>query len=596
MNEDIPAGFTTLDWTIVASVLIGTTLLAARLAKEQTTLKDFFLGGRRLPWFAVSASIIATEISTVTFISLPFVVFQEGGNLTYLQLGLIGSFIARCIVGYVLVPAYYRASKNGDIYSPYDYMGHRLGERVRQLMSLLFGLGGILGQAARVYLTALVLEVLLHRELGVLAHDWGVDTTALSMTFIGMLSIVWTLLGGIATVVWTDALLFLLFIVGVTVSLLTLHQQLDGGLPEALLQGAEAGKLVLWDFDTDPTKAFTFWAALFAITWSGIGSYGTDHMLAQRLLCCRDEGEARKAIIVSIVGMAITFAVALIGVGLWAYYTAHPLTGESARLVAEKGDRIYPLFISEVIPPGFRGLVLAGAFAAAISSLDSILAALSQTTLSALVLPWRQARLDRQEHNSTREEDERFALKASRYLVVFWGVALVLCALGIESAAAYYDSILSLALAMATYTAGGLIAGFFLAFTNKRIHADGLLWSAPLSMLMVFALVWHHSTAIVWIWALLGLGAIAWLLIRLKPAVQNGALTTEALPTLWYLAIGGLIVWTGMNGYWTNPDGSFRNLAWPWYVPIGSLIALGGAMLLSTTKVNNVESVFRPPR
>ena len=115
-------------------------------------------------------------------------------------------------------------------------------------------------------------------------------------------------------------------------------------------------------------------------------------------------------------------------------------------------------------------------------------------------------------------------------------------------------------------------------------------------MLMVFALVWHHSTAIVWIWALLGLGAIAWLLIRLKPAVQNGALTTEALPTLWYLAIGGLIVWTGMNGYWTNPDGSFRNLAWPWYVPIGSLIALGGAMLLSTTKVNNVESVFRPPR
>jgi solute:Na+ symporter, SSS family len=574
-------GFTGLDWIIVVSVLVGTTLLASRLAKTQRNMHDFFLGGKQLPWYAVSASIVATEISTVTFISLPFVVFREGGNLTYLQLGLIGSFIARCIVGYVLVPAYYKQSEANEVYSPYDYMGQRLGEGVRRLMTLMFTIGGILGQAARVYLTALVLEIILYREFGIIADAWGIEPMLLSMCIIGSVSILWTLLGGIATVVWTDALLFLLFIVGVVVTLVTLHTHIGGGLPEAFAQGAEAGKFVFWDFDTSPTKAYTFWTALFAVTWSGVGSYGTDQMLAQRLLCCRSERDARKAIILSIFGLGITLAVALIGIGLWSYYSEFPLTGEAARLVAEKGDRIYPIFISDVIPDGLRGLVLAGAFAAAVSSMDSILAALSQTTLSGLLLPARRARLAQQGQPFDSAVEDRFAIRTSRRLIVFWGITLILCALGIEAAAAHYDSILDLALAMATYTAGGLLAGFFLALLNRPETAKGLYWSAPLSMLSVFAIVWHTPGAIHVSYGILACAIVLWSVLRLREAFRQSTLRNELVPTASFLLLCALIALVATHGYSLRRDGRIMVLAWPWYVPIGSIVAFFGAMALT---------------
>ena len=138
MNGSISAQFTWIDWGVMAAFLAFTTLLGTRLTGRQATIRDFFLGGRRLPWYAVSASIVATEISAVTYVSLPSVVFKEGGDLTYLQLGLIGSFLARLVVGWVLVPAYYAR----EIYSPYDYVGNRLGEAARRTASAIFSIGG----------------------------------------------------------------------------------------------------------------------------------------------------------------------------------------------------------------------------------------------------------------------------------------------------------------------------------------------------------------------------------------------------------------------------------------------------------------------
>ena len=574
-------GFSGIDWIIVVVVLVGTTLLASRLATEQRTVRDFFLGGRNLPWYAVSASIVATEISAVTFISLPFVVFRPGGDMTYLQLGLIGSFLARCVVGYWLIPIYYRRSADGEIYSPYDYMGRQLGASIGRLMTLLFTIGGLLGQAARVYLTALVLQVILYRELGWIEQQTGVDPLILSMVLIGLVSMLWTLLGGIATVVWTDALLFLLFIVGVTLTLSTLHDGIDGGLGAAFGAAAEAGKFRFWNFDTDPTIAYTFWAALFATTFSGIGSYGTDHMLAQRLLCCRDERDARRAIIMSILGMLITFAVALIGIGLWAYYQEYGLTGEAARLVAEKGDRIYPVFISDVLPVGVKGLVLAGAFAAAVSSLDSVLAALSQTTLSALVMPLRKRRSGPRHSVTNVEQDEVFALRASRWLVVMWAILLILGGVVIESIASSYDSILDLALAMATYTSGAILAAFFLAFQGRPEVAGGLLYSAPLSMLLVFAVAWHGEGPEAFCNAALAAIGIAWLAFRLRSSFGSPELPRELGRTLLLVGLCALVSWTCAFGFWRSEEGVIEVLAWPWYVPCGAAMAYVGALCLA---------------
>lgn len=209
-GAELSGGFTTLDWVVVIGVLVGTTVVAGRVAGRQESMRDFFLGARSLPWWAVAASIIATEISAVTYISLPSVVQREGGNITYLQIGLFGSLLARAFVGYVLVPAYYER----EIYSPYDYVGNRLGSQARALTTGLFTLGGILAQSARVYLTAVVLQVLLAQELAAVEAAIGLPPLVTSVAAIGVVAVGWTLMGGMATVIWTDAILFVLFLVG----------------------------------------------------------------------------------------------------------------------------------------------------------------------------------------------------------------------------------------------------------------------------------------------------------------------------------------------------------------------------------------------
>lgn len=553
--------FGPLDALVVLGVLVATTVVGERLAGRQGSLSDFFLGGGRLPWWAVAASIVATEISAVTYVSLPSVVQREGGDLTYLQIGLIGSLVARAVVGWLLVPAYYERR----IYSPYDYVGERLGEGTRRTTTVLFTVGGLLGQSARVYMTAVVLEVVLHGELAWLEQHTGLPPLAGAVATIGLVAVLWTWMGGIAAVVWTDAILFLLFLVGIGVTLGTVHGALPGGLDGALAEGLEQGKLRVFDPSWDPTRAYTLWAALIASSWGGIGSYGTDQLMAQRLFCCRGPREARRAILASYAAVLLIALVALVGVALWAYLREHPLEGAAAALVAEKPDRVFPVFISTVLSSPWRGLVLAGIFAAAISSLDSILAALSQTTLSALVQPWR-------ERSGRPAWTDRQAVRASRALVLVWGACLCLLAVGIEGVAQRYASILDLALAMAGYTGGALLAAFFLAFLPTGRDARGFPQAAALSVLTVFAVSWHARWA--WITTLvLGLAIVAWWAL--------GAGRRAGLPRLAFLVLGAaLAVWLARHGTFER-EGVERSVAWPWYVPIGSTVALVTALVLS---------------
>ncbi len=150
--SELTSAFTPWDWLVVLLYMVFTTWLGHKLSGNQSSIRDFFLGGRTLPWWAVSGSIVATEISALTFIGVPGGVYAMQGDWTYLQWG-IGSIIARFVVGYYLVPLYYKK----EIYSPYDFMGERLGEGVRRLVTLLFSLGAILGQSVRVLGTAFIL-------------------------------------------------------------------------------------------------------------------------------------------------------------------------------------------------------------------------------------------------------------------------------------------------------------------------------------------------------------------------------------------------------------------------------------------------------
>lgn len=632
------ARFTWIDWLVVVGYLALTTWIGAAVAGRQATIRDFFLGGRKLPWYAVSGSIIATEISALTFVSVPWVVFQPGGNFTYLQLGVFGSFFARILVGYILVPAYYRR----EIYSPYDYMHNQLGGHVRDMTTALFALSGLLAQSARIYLTAEVVIVLLNDQLSWLTARAGLDPLAWAILLIMAVSVVWTLIGGMTTVIWTDVVLFLAFAAGAVIALGAVVFSLDGGWPQLFHAGWQAtqsgvpwaswgdprpsgpwGKFTFFDWSVDPTRDLTLWTAVIASTWGGLGAYGTDQLMAQRMFCCRNPREARWAIISSAVSQIVTITVALVGVGLFVYYQTHVPSDAAQALLANKtsGDRIFPIFIVEVIPIGLKGLIIAAIFAAAISSVMGILTALSQTVQTAFYGPWRAHVLRRRgatvnlaashepiTDGGTPPAEDRRSVLVGRMLVLLWGVVLSLTAYVAQAVAARYPSILQFGLTMAGYCGGALLAGFALGFLPLRIDGRGYLWSAPLSVLYIFAIVWHRDPRLAWYqdWALLVCTAGAavllstWLIAvgrerrRAALLTKGGpprALSAPVLPVgvQTFALLAGLagVLWLHLHGHFGegSPDRfgrpTFRVLAWPWYVPIGSVIAFVWGWLLA---------------
>ena len=446
--------FGTWDWAIVIAYIGGTTLVGHRLKGRQHTTRDFFLGGRSMPWYAVTASTIATTISAVTFIGVPALVYAADGNFVYLQLAL-GGVIARILVARFLVPLYYEK----EFYSPYDYMADRLGPVVGRITAGLFFLGGILSQGVRVYATALVLELI---------TGWSL---AESIVLIAVFSVLWTWMGGIAAVIWTDFVQFFILIIGGIAALIFVADAVPGQWSTLFEVGREAGKFTLFDFTTDPRVAFTFWAALLAMPFQNVAVYGTDHLFAQRLLCCRNQHEAQKAVLWSILGELVPLLMLMVGAGLFVFYEFQPLTGELAELVAELGDRVFPAFIITEIPTGLKGLLIAGILSAAISSLDSILAALSQISLTMFYKPfWRP------------DADETHLLKVSRMFVIFWGA--VLATMAWQFSASKLD-IVTLAFSMTTYTWGPMLGLFLASMAAKRYRIAGIGKAVILSIIVV---------------------------------------------------------------------------------------------------------------
>jgi Na+/proline symporter len=578
MPSSAAVAFGATDWLVVFGVLFLTTLLGTLLGKG-ATIRDFFLGGRRLPWWSVSASIIATEISAVTLVSVPFLVFKPGGNFAYLQIVLIGSVLARLAVAWWLVPAYYER----EIYSPYDFIGARLGTRAKNLATLLFSVGGVLSQASRVYLTALVLEIVLAGPLARVSEATHLPTLALSIALLTVFAVAWTWIGGMAAVVWTDFVLFFVFTASAIVLLFVISARLDLGLERIWLVGVDAHKADLFDFDTRPAKAFTFWTAAIASSWGGIASYGVDQLMAQRLFCCRGVADARKAIVWSSVGVVVPVLVAFVGVGLFAYYERHPMSESARALFARKGENLLMIFTTDVVPSGWKGLVVAGILAAAISSLDGILTALSQTTLSSVFAPLRRRALSRMTPASRpgAEAEERRSIRTARLLVLGFGAGLGALAFAMDELSQHFGSILELALTMATFTQGALLAGFALALLAPRVGGSGFLWSAPYSVLFVYALAWHDERSrLICQYASIAF-VLAWFFRRTIGDLKSGEPVKRSLGQLLLVVIAACVLcWLQRHGQFASERNEhadqewvFSALAFPWYVPVASTLA-----------------------
>ena len=600
----LSSNFTWIDWLVLIGYLVLVSIIGVGLAGKQTTMEDFFRGGNRLPWYAVSGSMIATIISAVTFIAVP--AFAYNNDFTYLQFGIIAGLLSRSFVAFVLVPAYYKY----QVYSPYDYMGVRLGEAARSVTTAMFSLLGLLAQAARVYLTAIILQLLLQDQLASLEKATGVDGLVWAVGCVGIIAVTWTMLGGITTVIWTDVMLFLVFVIGGLVAISVVAREVPGGLWQVLSDGWEAEKFRLWsltgtDAATDYrsgwgelfAQPYTLWAALIAVTFANIGAYGTDQLLAQRIFTCRSRRDAQTAVLTSYLAELVVALMLLVGVGLWAFYGAFPerLSGAAAEAVADKSDNIFPVFILTQVPVALRGLIVAGVFAAAISSLTSILAALSQTTLSALVLPLMGLNADK----PIPPDRNRQVLTISRVLIVVWGVALCAVAIGLD---AYTDSqkaagrdvlFLDLALGLANYVLGTLLAAFLLAWLPLGKDAYGLIWAAPLSVACVLASRFHEP------WTESVCGGVACVLVgswiiaaACQGSERRGVLLAK---TIWLIAACALmlvIVWYLQFDQIDSTTGEVVDtvpIAWPWYAPLGGTVAFVFGYLLGEPRQTTTE-------
>jgi Na+/proline symporter len=511
---------------------------------------------------------------------VPFLVFKPGGNFAYLQLVVIGSVLARLAIAWWLVPAYYER----EIYSPYDFIGTRLGTRAKNLASLLFAAGGVLSQASRVYLTALVLEIVLGEPLARLSEATHVPTLALSIALLTTFAVLWTWIGGMAAVVWTDFVLFFVFTTSAIALLFVIAGKLDLGFERLWRVGVDAHKVDFFDFDLNPAKAFTFWAAVIASSWGGIASYGIDQLMAQRLFCCRNVNDARKAIVWSSVGVVVPVLVAFVGVGLYAYYERNPMSPSALALFARKGENLLMIFTTDVVPSGWKGLVVAGILAAAISSLDGILTALSQTTLSAVFLPRRKRFLERLSpgQRPSAASEEKRAVRSARALVVVFGLGLGVLAFAMDELSRNFGSILELALTMATFTQGALLAGFALALLAPRIGGSGFLWSAPYSVAFVFGVAWHGATSRAICAAAALVLVLAWFFLRAVPDLKRGEPVARSLLQFGLVLLAAaVLVWVNRYGLFATERSEwvFSALAFPWYVPLASTIAFAFGLI-----------------
>src|SRR6202042_1280641 len=320
-------GLDKLDLAIIALYLVGITLYGLRFRKRQRSLRDYFLAGRDIPWWAIALSIVAAETSTLTIISIPGLAYDT--NLTFLQV-VMGYLVGRVVISFVLLPHYFR----GDLYTAYELIERRFGRNLRSLTAGLFLLTRTAAEGVRVYAVSIVVAI---------ALGTGEIT---SIAIITLLTLIYTFEGGLAAVIWTDVVQTVIYVGGTLVGLWTILQLVPGGWAAIHAAAANSGKLHIFDFTPSLSIPYTFWSGVIGGTFFTIASHGTDQLIVQRLLSSRNRKQSATALIGS--GAAVFFQFALfliIGVMLWAYY----------RLPTSffiKPDRIYPTFIVTHMPHG----------------------------------------------------------------------------------------------------------------------------------------------------------------------------------------------------------------------------------------------------
>jgi SSS family solute:Na+ symporter len=424
-----------IDLVIVLSYLLAVTALGMHFRRKQQDARDYFLGGRTAPWWALAFSIVATETSTLTIIGTPAISYA--GNLTFLQL-VFGYVLGRVLVVLLLLPGYFR----GEFFTAYALIEKRFGEKMRAVAAGTFLITRALAEGVRVSAIALVISVVLG------------TSEKFAVVLVIALTILYTLEGGMKAVIWTDVAQLLLYLTGSAVTLFVLLHKIPGGWSEVTQVAAAAGhKLQVLDFSFSWSTKYTFWSGLIGGAFLTMASHGTDQTIVQRLLAARSERDSRRALLTSGVIVLIQFTVfLLIGVLLFVFSQHAPLLAPG-----ERADRILPLFLVREMPPGLAGLLLASIIAVAMSNASGSLNSLAASS----VLDFSRLR--------GKSADSASFLKLSRRMTLAWG--LVLMAFGLKK----WGPLLEAGLTIASLPFGSLLGLFLLGTLDRGANARGAL-------------------------------------------------------------------------------------------------------------------------
>src|SRR6201996_6302312 len=465
------------DLTLVALYLAGITLFGLRFRTKDRSLKSYFLADRKIPWWAIALSIVAAETSTLTIISVPGLAYT--GDWGFLQI-VLGYLLGRIVVCILFLPRYFR----GELLTAYEVIGERFGPRLHKLTAFLFLFLRAAAEGVRVFAVSIVVGI---------AIGTG---DVLSITIIVLLTLIYTLEGGMAAVIWTDVVQMGLYVAGTIVSVLVLAHRVPGGWHAIHTVASSGGKLTIFHFAFSLSQTYTFWAGLAGGCFLTMASHGTDQLMVQRLLSAKNLRESRIALLASGGVILVQFALFLaIGTGLY-YFYGNVTNGVSP-------DRVFPTFIVSQMPHGIAGLMVAAILAAAMSNLSAAVNSLSSSSMVDFYLAWKP------------DADERERARLSRAMTFFWALLLFVLALmsrsgghvvevGLSIASVAYGALLGVFLLgtlSATATefgamigmAGGLITNLLLWKQVPPIPKIAFTWFVLFGSLLTFALGWLVS-------------------------------------------------------------------------------------------------------
>jgi SSS family transporter len=466
------------DWLVILGYLGGVISLGVWFGRQQRTTRDYFLGSRNIRWWGIGASIVATETSALTIIGVPALAY--GGNMMFLQM-ILGYIIARIVLAIFLVPRYMR----GEIYSPYQLLEQHLGAAPRRLAGGCFLLGETFAAGVRVYVACIPVQLMLGTSvcsLGGLVHP----ILGAILLFV-LLSLTYTVVGGVKAVVWTDAVQMVLFVAGGLFALLYIPTLIDGGWSTAMAKAREAGKLEWFNPEFGFSAPFNIWMGVIGGTVMVLATHGAQQLIVQRVLACANVAEGRKALVFSAVMIAPVFLIfLLVGVLLWVFYQEQPfqIPLPESQPGIQANDFVLPIFMITEVPHVVKGFLLVGILAAAMSSISSSLSALASVSTMDFVRHW------------LKRGDDAFYLRLSRYSTVGWAVGLV----GVAWLTREAQFVLNAAFSLMGLISGALLGGLLIALFARSIGPRATVAGMVSSVLAMNLIYWPPKVEVMSVW------------------------------------------------------------------------------------------------